>query len=224
MSRTIIAPVRAKRDTLANWTGIVPLEGLLCYCTTAGSRCLFIGDGTTAAQTLIASALTGGYTLPDATASVKGGIKLAGDLAGTAASPVLANTAVTAGNYKSANVTVDAKGRITAASQGVCGFTLTVVPSFGLASAAFVAPFPMSLTRIDIISKSAAGVDLAPSSSTTMAAYKNGSSALTQAFTTAATTNASISLALAAGDVVYLLQSAANGTAQVSATFRGVRA
>lgn len=135
----------------------------------------------------------------------------------------LANSGTTAGSYKAANITVDAKGRVTAASQGAVGFTLTVVPSFGLASAAFVAPFPMSLTQIGIISKSAAGADLAPSASTTMAVYKNGSSALAQAFTTAATTNASISLTLAAGDVVYLLQSAANGTAQVSMTFIGVR-
>jgi hypothetical protein len=60
------------------------------------------------------------YT-PDATQTIKGKIRLTGDLAGTAESPQLSSTGVVAGLYNNANVTVDAKGRIVSISNGTGG-------------------------------------------------------------------------------------------------------
>ena len=66
--------------------------------------------------------------MAQATSTALGEIKLAGDLAGTATLPQLSNTGVTAGAYFLPSLTVDAKGRITAATNGSVSDILNVIP------------------------------------------------------------------------------------------------
>jgi len=106
----VAVQIQFRRDTAAAWTAANPVLASGELGLETDTSYYKIGDGSTAWTSLAYGSILGQIADGSVTTT-----KIA-NAAVTAAK--LASTAVTAGSYTATNITVDAQGRITAASSG----------------------------------------------------------------------------------------------------------
>ena len=122
--------IQFRRDTAAAWTAANPTLAAGELGLETDTSYYKIGNGSTAWTSLAYGTIAGVPANNSITsAMIVNGTIVAGDIASDAITTAkildanvtaakLANTAVTAGSYTATNITVDAQGRITAASSG----------------------------------------------------------------------------------------------------------